>query len=114
MSHCGLTVSEVLSRLREENQDIAGGRLRSQGRELLSKTKGKFASVADIQAVRLPLPAGGDVSLSDVAEVLDTYAEDRVYSRMDGRPAVQVAVAKQPDANTVQVVLMRTGRSPTP
>ncbi len=100
----GLTVSEVLSRLREENQDIAGGRLRSQGRELLSKTKGKFATVADIQAVRLPLPAGGDVSLSDVAEVLDTYAEDRVYSRMDGRPAVQVAVAKQPDANTVQVV----------
>ena len=41
----GLTVSEVLSRLREENQDISAGRLRSPGRELLSKTKGKFTGV---------------------------------------------------------------------
>ncbi|HSO21916.1 MAG TPA: efflux RND transporter permease subunit, partial [Chondromyces sp.] len=100
----GLTVSEVLARLREENQDIAGGRLRSPGRELLSKTKGKFETVADIRAVRLPLPGGGDVALEDVAQVLDTYADDRVYSRLDGEAAVQVAITKQPDANTVKVV----------
>ncbi len=100
----GLTMSEVLTRLREENQDISAGRLRSQGRELLSKTKGKFASVADIQAVRLPLPGGRDIALEDVAEVVDTYADDRLYSRFDGRPAVQVSISKQPDANTVRVV----------
>lgn len=100
----GLTVSEVLARLREENQDIAGGRLRSPGRELLSKTKGKFETVADIRAVRLPLSGGGDVALDDVAQVLDTYADDRVYSRLDGEAAVQVAITKQPDANTVKVV----------
>lgn len=100
----GLTVSEVLARLREENQDIAGGRLRSPGRELLSKTKGKFETVADIRAVRLPLSGGGDVAIEDVAQVLDTYADDRVYSRLDGEAAVQVAITKQPDANTVKVV----------
>jgi hydrophobe/amphiphile efflux-1 (HAE1) family protein len=100
----GLTVSEVLTRLREENQDIAAGRLRSPGRELLSKTKGKFATVADIRAVRLPMSSGGDIALEDVAEVLDTYADDRVYSRLDGDSAVQVAITKQPDANTVRVV----------
>ncbi len=100
----GLTVSEVLTRLRDENQDIAAGRLRSEGREVLSKTKGKFATVADIRAVRLPLGAGGDISLADVADVLDTYADDRVYSRLDGDAAVQVAITKQPDANTVRVV----------
>jgi CzcA family heavy metal efflux pump len=100
----GLTVSEVLDRLREENQDISAGRLRSRGRELLSKTKGKFRGVEDIRQVRLPLSGGGDISVADVAEIVDTYADDRIYTRMDLRPAVMVAVTKQPDANTVRVV----------
>ncbi len=100
----GLTVSEVLDRLREENQDISAGRLRSRGRELLSKTKGKFRGVEDIRQVRLPLAGGGDISVADVAEIVDTYADDRIYTRMDLRPAVMVAVTKQPDANTVRVV----------
>jgi len=99
-----LTVSELLSRLRQENQDIAAGRLRSAGREVLSKTKGKFRSVDDIRATRIPLPDGGDISLSDVAKVIDGFNDDRVVTRMDGRAAVQVAISKQPDANTVRVV----------
>ncbi len=99
-----LTVSEVLTRVREENQDIAAGRLQSTSRDVVSKTKGKFTSPADIAAVRLPLPGGGDVALSDVAEVRDTHLDDRVFARLDGKPAVQVAISKQPDANTVQVV----------
>jgi hydrophobe/amphiphile efflux-1 (HAE1) family protein len=100
----GLTVSELLTRLREENQDISGGRVQSAARDLLSKTKGKFRSVGDIERVRLPQARGGDVALTDVARVLDTHRDDRVYGRLDGHPAVQVAISKQPDANTVRVV----------
>ncbi len=101
----GLTVSGVLAQLREENQDIAGGRLRSAAREVFSKTLGRFQSVADVARVRLPRPGGGGVvALDDVADILDTARDDRVYGRLDGRPAVQVAVSKQPDANTVAVV----------
>lgn len=99
-----LTVSELLARLRAENQDVAAGRLRSAGREILSKTKGRFASVEDVRAVRVPLPGGGDIALADVAEVEDSYRDERVTTLMDGRAAVQVAVTKQPDANTVRVV----------
>jgi hydrophobe/amphiphile efflux-1 (HAE1) family protein len=102
--HYGLTASQVLDRLREENQDISGGRLQSAARDVLSKTKGKFRSVADVRSVRLPLAGGGDVALTDVAVVRDTHRDDRVYARMDGHPAVQVAISKQPDANTVRTV----------
>lgn len=100
----GFTVSELLSRIQEENQDISGGRVMTARREVLAKTKGKFRSVEDIRRVRLPLPRGGEVALTDIAQVLDTYRDSRVYTRLDGRPAVQVAVSKQPDANTVAVV----------
>jgi len=100
----GLTVSELLARVREENQDISGGRVQSPVREVLSKTKGKFRSVDDIRRVRVPLPRGGEVALTDIATVHDTHRDDRVFVRLNGRPAVQVAISKQPDANTVRVV----------
>ncbi|MCS7183370.1 MAG: efflux RND transporter permease subunit [Thermoanaerobaculum sp.] len=100
----GLTVSELLARIQEENQDISGGRVTSPAREVLTKTKGKFRNVADIEAVRIPLRSGGEVALTDVAKVLDTYRDNRVYARLNGKPAVQVAISKQPDANTVKVV----------
>ena len=100
----GITISELLTRLREENQDISGGRVQSAVRDLLSKTKGKFRSVDDVTRVRVPLPSGGDIALTDVARVEDTHSDSRVYARLDGHPAVQVAISKQPDSNTVQVV----------
>lgn len=100
----GLTVSELLTRVREENQDISGGRVQSPLRDVLSKTKGKFRSAGDIRTVRVPLPRGGEVALTDIATVLDTHRDDRVYVRLNGKPAVQVAISKQPDANTVRVV----------
>lgn len=100
----GLTVSELLSRIQEENVDISGGRVSSATREVLTKTKGKFRSVADIERVRIPLRSGGEVALTDIARVLDTHRDNRVYVRLNGKPAVQVAISKQPDANTVAVV----------
>jgi hydrophobe/amphiphile efflux-1 (HAE1) family protein len=100
----GLTVSELLTRIREQNQDISAGRIQSVAREVLSKTKGRFQSVADIREVRIPLVSGGDIALTDVARVLDTHSDERVWARLDGRPAIQVAISKQPDANTVRVV----------
>jgi hydrophobe/amphiphile efflux-1 (HAE1) family protein len=100
----GLTVSELLSRVREENQDISAGRLQSASREVLSKTKGRFGSVADLEAVRIPVAGGRDIALTDIARIVDTHSDERVWVRLNGRPAVQVAVFKQPDANTVKAV----------
>ncbi len=100
----GVTVSELLTRLREENQDISGGRLQSTSRDVLSKTKGKFRSLEDVARVRIPLARGGDIALTDVAQVVDTYRDERVYARLDGKPAVMLAISKQPDANTIAVV----------
>jgi multidrug efflux pump subunit AcrB len=71
---------------------------------VLSKTRGKLASADDLRLVRLPLAGGGDVALEEVARIEDGFRDDRIYSRMDGVAAVQVAITKQPDANTVQVV----------
>ena len=47
---------------------------------------------------------GGAVYIKDVAAVKDTYQEVRSYSRTNGFDSVLLTVAKEPGANTVQVV----------
>lgn len=99
----GLSVAEVINALRLENQDVAAGRISGFNQELVGKTAGKFSSVEDIRSVLMIARGGQRVVLSDVAEILDGNAEQRLWARLDGVPAIKLTVRKQPDANTVRV-----------
>jgi CzcA family heavy metal efflux pump len=100
----GLTVSDILNQLRDENQDVAAGQVASSEYELVGKTTGKFQTVDDIRDVLLPVPGSARrVPLSEVAAIRDTHRDQRLWARLDGVPAVKLSVRKQPDANTVLV-----------
>ena len=100
----GLSVSEVISALRAENQDVAAGRITSAEREIVGRTAGKFRSVQDINGVLLSTRGGARIPLSDVATIRDTSSQQRLWARLDGVPAVRIAIRKQPESNTVVVV----------
>lgn len=100
----GLSLAQVISTIRNENQDIAAGRLTSETREIAGKTAGKFRSVDDIRGILLTSGTGQRVALTQIATVRDTSAEQRSWARLDGAPAVRISIRKQPDANTVEVV----------
>jgi multidrug efflux pump subunit AcrB len=59
--------------------------------------------VSDIRGVLLDVRGGRRVPLSEVATVVDTHQDQRLWARLDGVPAIKVSVRKQPDANTVAV-----------
>jgi hydrophobe/amphiphile efflux-1 (HAE1) family protein len=100
----GLTVSDVLGRIRAENQDIAVGNVTSPSFEIVGKTAGKFRSVDDIRGVLLTVPGTPErIPLSEIATITDTHQEQRLWARLDGVPAVKLSISKQPDANTVTV-----------
>ncbi len=100
----GLSVNGVLSALRNDNQNIAGGRVSGPDLELVSRTTGKFESVDEIRGVLLTGAGGTRVPLRDVAIVRDTSQEQRFWARLNGSPAVRIGIQKQPEANTVEVV----------
>ncbi|MEX2154305.1 MAG: efflux RND transporter permease subunit [Gemmatimonadaceae bacterium] len=100
----GLSLSQIIATLRNENQDVAAGRISSDAREMVGKTAGKFRSVEDIRAVLLSSPSGARIALTQLATIRDTSAEQRSWARLDGAPAVRMSIRKQPDANTVQVI----------
>jgi hydrophobe/amphiphile efflux-1 (HAE1) family protein len=100
----GLTVSDVLTRIRAENQDVAVGNVTSPSFDIIGKMTGKFQTIDDVRNVLLTVPGTRDrIPLSEVAEIRDTHQEQRLWARLDGVPAVKLSVRKQPDANTVAV-----------
>lgn len=100
----GMTVNEILTALRNENQDIAAGNLTSDEFEIIGKTDGKFRTVDDIRNVLLAVPGTAQrVPLTEIASVADTNREQRLWARLNGVPAVKLSVRKLPEANTVAV-----------
>jgi hydrophobe/amphiphile efflux-1 (HAE1) family protein len=100
----GLSVSQVIGALRNENQDMAAGRISTLDREMIGTTAGKFKSLEDIRGVLLTSPSGARVPLRDIAAIRDTSQEQRSWARLNGVPAVRIGIQKQPEANTVEVV----------
>jgi HAE1 family hydrophobic/amphiphilic exporter-1 len=47
---------------------------------------------------------GAPLRLRDVATVEDSVEDDRSIGRMNGQPAIVIAIQRQPDANTIKVV----------
>src|SRR5687767_2780487 len=100
----GLSVSQVINALRNENQDLSAGRISTLDREMIGTTAGKFHSLEDIRGVLLTAPSGARIPLRDIASVRDTSQEQRSWARLNGVPAVRIGIQKQPEANTVEVV----------
>ncbi|MEX2116315.1 MAG: efflux RND transporter permease subunit [Bacteroidota bacterium] len=102
----GLAITEVLSSIRDANVDQTGGRISAGRREYLSRTEGKFASVAELREVPMRVRGSSGqqrIKMSDIARVEDSHREQRVFARLDDVPSVKVSIQKQPNANTVDV-----------
>ncbi len=113
----GLSVSQVIQSIRDENVDASGGRVIAGTREYASRTLGRFSSLDDIKNTRIQVQhrtgaiAGSNpgsssadrIRLRDIADVQDTHREQRIFDRLNGIPSVKVTLFKQPTGNTVEV-----------
>ncbi|MBN2108997.1 MAG: efflux RND transporter permease subunit [Deltaproteobacteria bacterium] len=99
-----VTLEQVSDSLKRQNLDYPGGHMDVGRNEFIVRTKGKYASLADIENTIIRAKDGGAVYIKDVAAVKDSYQEVRSHSRTNGHDSVLLTVAKEPGANTVQVV----------
>lgn len=98
-----ISVGYVAQILGAENVALAGGSVQN-GRQTLSvRTDGAYSSVEDIASALIPLPTGGSVRLSEIADVFLEPKEQTNIAKMNGDVGVMLAVNKQSGVNTVQV-----------
>ena len=103
LSQLKLDISTVNSRLKEQNLNQAGGRLETAAHDYLVRTINQFATLDEIRDLYIANVNGSQVRLSDIAEVRDGYVDRQSITYVNGKEAIEIAVYKEGDANTVQV-----------
>ena len=89
----GLTFDQVAEAVRRSSLDLPGGSVKSEGGEILLRTKGQAYRGDDYESLVLWTRADGSrILLGDVAEVVDGFAETNQFGRFDGQPAVLLSV----------------------
>jgi HAE1 family hydrophobic/amphiphilic exporter-1 len=98
-----LSVTQVVSSLRQENQNTPLGEIYQGDATFLVRSQGQFQSVEDIRSLVVMTRQGVPVYLRDIADVKDTTEQRRNFMRINGRPGIQIQVQKQSGKNTVEV-----------
>jgi len=103
LAQLGLSIEAVTRRIRAENVNLSGGRLEQGTQRFLVRTLNEFTSIEQMAGAIIATRDGQPVYLRDVAAVTPGYKDREAITRVDGREAIELAVYKEGDANTVQL-----------
>ena len=101
LSQLNIPVSLVIDRLRQENVNISGGRIEEGSERYLVRTVNQFSDLNQMRDLLVTNLNGVPIRLRDVATVEQGYKEREAVIRFKGREAVELAIYKEGDANTV-------------
>lgn len=103
LSYLNIPIETVTQILGAENVNLSGGRLEEGSQQYLVRTLNEFQSVEQIRNVVLDRQQGSTIYMKDVADVVQSYKEREAITRLNGAEAVEIAIYKEGDANTVAV-----------
>ena len=100
----GLTFNEIATAVRRSSIDLPGGSIRTQGGEILLRTKGQAYRGQEFETLVLRTrPDGTHLRLGDVATVVDGFAETDQSAQFDAKPTVIVQVYRIGDQNALNI-----------
>lgn len=99
-----LSILQVLQAIQTANIEIPAGNVENNNAVYSVRLAAKYSSLDDLRNTVITVSAqGGEVKVSDVADVEDGIAEQKLINRMNGRDAIGLSIQKQSDANAVIV-----------
>lgn len=103
LAYLNIPIESITQILGAENINLSGGRLEEGTQQYLVRTLNEFKSVDQIRNTVLTAVAGNTVYLKDVADIRQGYKEREAITRLNAQEAVEIAIYKEGDANTVAV-----------
>lgn len=104
LAQLGIDINTVITRLKNENVNISGGSIDQGSQRYLVRTLNQFTDLQQMRDTLIKVDSNGvPIRLKDVAKVWQGYKERDGVIRVDGHEAIELAVYKQGDANTVSV-----------
>jgi len=99
----GLTLDQVMSRIRYENLNLSVGTLTGPEQEFAIRGIGEFKNLDELRDLVVGVKNGVTVCLRDIARIEDALADETSVSRINSQPGLTIMITKTTDANTVQV-----------
>jgi multidrug efflux pump subunit AcrB len=99
----GLTMSEVSQAIRNSSVDLPGGTIKTQGGDILLRTEGQVYTGDEFgQLVLRTFADGTRLTLSDIADVKDGFAETDGWGRFNGQPTATIQITSTGDQNELE------------
>jgi HAE1 family hydrophobic/amphiphilic exporter-1 len=100
----GLGIDQVEQAVEAGNVNQPLGTLYGKHQAFTVQANGQLNVAADFRPMIVAYRNGNPVRLQELGNVLDSVQNDKSAAWVNGTPAVVLAVQRQPDANTVEVV----------
>jgi HAE1 family hydrophobic/amphiphilic exporter-1 len=98
-----LSIAQVIDRLNQENVNVSGGRIEEGTQRYLVRTVNQFTNLEQMRELLIANQDGVPIRLRDLAAVTQGYKDREAIIRLGGQEAVELAIYKEGDANTVNV-----------
>ncbi len=99
-----ITFDQLATAVRNSSIDLPGGSLKTEGGEILLRSKGQAYQGAEFESiVVLTRGDGTTVRLGEIARVVDGFRDDDLRAYFDGQPAVIVKVFRVGDEHLLEL-----------
>ncbi len=100
----GLTFSQIAEAIRRSSVDLPAGAIKSEGGEIMLRTKGQAYSAEEFASINIISAGDGSrLTLGDIAHIHDGFEEDPLYAIFNGRPAVFIEVYRTGQQSAIEV-----------
>ncbi|MGW8194822.1 MAG: efflux RND transporter permease subunit, partial [Desulforhopalus sp.] len=99
----GIPLNEILSAPSDANLDLPAGSIYQGKYEVILRAPAEFTDLQQIRDTVVVKWQGGFITLGQIAEIRDTYEKRDRITRLNGNAGLNIAIRKQPSANTVDV-----------
>lgn len=97
-----LTMSQIADAIRRASLDLPGGSIKTQGGEILLRSKGQAYRGPDFEdIVVVTRPDGTNIDIGDIAVVNDAFQEGFLSAKFDGERSVAVTVYRVGQEDTI-------------
>lgn len=98
----GLTLASVADAVRRSSLDLPGGSIKTQGGEVLLRSKGQAYRGREFAEVVVMTQADGTtLTIGDIATVKDDFEEGYLKAKFDNEPALMITVYRVGEEDTI-------------
>jgi HAE1 family hydrophobic/amphiphilic exporter-1 len=107
-----ISLEDIRTAVAKTNSNVPVGTLSGSTRNVTLLASGAMARASEYRKAVVAYRNGAPVKLEEIARVIDSVENDKIASWRDNERAIVLAIQRQPDANTVDVVDQVKARLP--